>query len=133
MDNEEFIELKNKALKALLITIIICIPLIFFFIIKYNTLNSSVYKSIKKKDTFIIYIYQEKDNSYNDIIKKLKAKKTKYYEYDINKHNDLELILRKIELTVDDVSDWCLIYIKNGKMVSNTNNYDDLDGFLNNI
>ena len=36
-------------------------------------------------------------------------------------------------LSDEDIDPWLLIYVKDGVMSTNTNDIDDLDGFLNNL
>lgn len=131
MDDEEFRSIVINTIKALLLTLIICLPIIIFYFNKYKLDNNTLNDAFSKKQTFILYIYEEKVD--DNIINRLDDTGVKYYKYDINKERNTESLLMRFGLSDEDIDSWLLIYVKDGVMSTNTNDIDDLDGFLNNL
>ena len=105
MDNEEFIELRNKFLLGVVVSLIIVIPFLFLFINRYTGVKSSVYKAYKSNETFVVLITNtEKKSECQKIKKILKDSDVSYLEYNLDK-----------EIQVP-----ALFYVKDGKTVMYT-------------
>lgn len=128
MDNEEFRSIIAKALGALGIVIVICIPVALFYFSKYKFVKSSITDHLYDKETFVLYVYEEKADK--GIMNLLEQINIKYYECNINEEDDFDNVLLNLSLTEDDVKPWALIYVEDGVASSNTNNYEDVEGFF---
>ena len=132
MDDKEFRSIVSNALKAVMLTIIICLPIFIFYFNKYKLkTDSSITNMLSKKESFVIYVYDK--NIDETIVGRLEDIDIEYYKLDIDKEKNLDTILLNIKLTKDDINPWALIYIKDGSMASNINSIDDIDGFLDNL
>ena len=129
MDNEEFRSMVIKALKALGITIFICIPVALLYFSKYKLVKySSIDDHLYNKETFVLYVYEEKVDK--DILNRLEKINIKYYKCNINEEENFDNVLLNLSLTEEDIKPWALVYVEDGLMSSNINTYEDIDGFF---
>lgn len=129
MDNEEFRSMVINALKALGITIVICIPVALFYFSKYKLVKySSIDDHLYNKETFVLYVYEEKVDK--DILNRLEKINIKYYKCNINEEENFDNVLLNLSLTEEDIKPWALVYVEDGLMSSNINTYEDIDGFF---
>ncbi len=121
MDNEEFIELRNKFLLGMVVSLIIVIPFLFLFINRYTGVKSSVYKAYKSNETFVVLITNtEKKSECQKIKKILKDSDVSYLEYNLDKAKDRDLVIPLFGIAEKKIQVPALFYVKDGKTVMYT-------------
>lgn len=116
MDNEEFIELRNKFLLGVVVSIIIVIPFLFLFINRYTGIKSSVYKAYRSDKTFLVLVTnKEKSKECQKIKKILKDKDISYLEYNLDKVKDRDLVIPMFGVAEKKILVPALFYVKDGE------------------
>ncbi len=119
MKDPEFIELRNKFLLGILVSIVFLTPLFFFF---YNHLivkDSSIVERIQRKESFVLLI-QDKDyyNRGKMVRNILKEYAVDYEVSNLEKDSHYEEILKILKLSSSDIESPTLVYIEKGVLVS---------------
>lgn len=136
MKDPEFIELRNKFLLGILISLIFLTPLFFFF---YNHLivkNSPIVERIQRSESFTLLI-RDKDyyNRAKVVENILKEYAVDYEVCNLEKDSHYEEILQILKLSSSDIESPTLIYIEKGILIStlpNIQNKEDVLSFLGN-
>lgn len=117
------------------IVLIILFLLLFGYVIlhRFGGANSSIENNIKDEKDMVILVHKSKCNTCFDI-KTTLLKHVIFYNT-INSDNDkrYQSILKKLELTEQDIKEPTIIYVEKGKVVSllvDIKNVDDLESFL---
>jgi len=117
------------------IVLIILFLILFGYVIlhRFGGADSSIEKKISEEKDIIILVHTSKCNNCWEIKKNLLLK-TLFYE-DINSDNDKRYnsILKKLNLSKNDIVEPTIIYVEKGKVNSilvNIQNIDDLEEFL---
>ena len=121
MRDPEFIELRNRFLFGLLISIFIGGLLFLFFYRSYKVQGNDIYKSINK-DKVIVFVEDNNCSKCVEIHHLLDTNKYKYVTYNKDSNNSIEKILR---LDYYGLGVPSLIYLENGRVVSFMNSLDD--------
>jgi len=136
MNDPEFKQLVHKALFAISVALIFAIPLIFIFINRLdNDTENELLKSIKNKETLILYITEDNCSKCNTIKKELNNKNIEYKELNKNKEIDYNKIISTLELDSSNMYSPAIIYIENGEVISyivDVNSKERLDDYLEN-
>ena len=134
MDDPEFRELVKKAVFAISVAIVFVIPIFFIFKNKLISETSNVLKDIRKEETFILLIEEEKCNYCKEIKKELKNNNIEYKELKKDKEKDYDEIVRKLDLDNDTLYLPTLIYIEKGKVIEyivDIKSKEDIKTFIN--
>lgn len=131
MEDEAFIELKNKFLIGLVVALIFIIPLVIFFYRNIPSTESTITKSIDKKKDIIVLITDSKHSKYKNIMNQVNIKKITIDKYKDSEYLDL---LDKLDIAEKDIVIPTVIYIKKGKQYAtliNIKKEEELQEFLN--
>lgn len=134
MDDPEFRELVKKAVFAISVAIVFVIPIFFIFKNKLISETSNVLKDIRKEETFILLIEEEKCNYCKEIKNELKINNIEYKELKKDKEKDYDEIVRKLDLDNDTLYLPTLIYIEKGKVIEyivDIKSKEDIKTFIN--
>lgn len=119
MKDPEFIQLRNRFLIALLVTLIFTIPMLFFVINRFSVKPSKIIRSVNNKEDVVVLVTENNCSKCEKTSKILKDNKVKYIEINRSiENNNYETILKKIEMSKDDILPPTIIYIKKGTLDS---------------
>lgn len=129
-------ELEEKEFnKRILLCILIVIIMIIFFIlfVKINYSSPNIIKSIDKKESMIIYIISDDCKTCDQITSTLNSEKVSYNMINKDKNNNYKEIIKKLNITDEDLPIPAIIYVKDGEkhstLVDITDN-NDLEYFI---
>lgn len=117
MKDPEFIDLKNRFLKGLGIIILFLIP--SFFVIRNKLLvpTSSILKVIREEESSFVFVTRNKCKECKKAEKIIK-KEIEYLVLNQDTDNNYQRILRKLNLTSEEITPPSIIYIEEGKVKS---------------
>ena len=118
MKDPEFIILKNRFLTTFLIIIIFMIPIFFFFKNKLIIQDSEIIKNINNKKSLILYIIEDNCDNCNKHKEYLNNEQIKYTLINRDRDSSYNDILKKIDVSRQDVISPTIIYIENGELVT---------------
>ena len=118
MKDPEFIILKNRFLTTFLIIIIFMIPIFFFFKNKLIIQDSEIIKNINNKKSLILYITEDNCDNCNKHKEYLNNEQIKYTLINRDRDSSYNDILKKIDVSRQDVIPPTIIYIENGELVT---------------
>ena len=130
--DEDFIKLRNNALLAVAVVGLIAIVIILVFVRGFG--SGPVTKKMKHKDTFVVFIENNKCSNCSKIEEFLNDNNVKYEklnEYD----NVAKSIFKKYDFVTDEAISPAIIYIKDGVVYSslvNLNDTEELSLFIDN-
>ena len=130
--DEDFIKLRNNALLAVAVVGLIAIVIILVFVRGFG--SGPVTKKMKHKDTFVVFIENNKCSNCSKIEEFLNDNNVKYEklnEYD----NEAKSIFKKYDFVTDEAISPAIIYIKDGVVYSslvNLNDTEELSLFIDN-
>lgn len=135
MKDKEFIELRNKFLIGLVISIIFIIPIFFFIKNKFYISDSDIYKSINKKNDMLILVVDNKCNRCNKSKEVLNKININYYVLNKDKQRDYNKIINKLNLKEKEIVNPTLIYIREGNTYAYINDIkseNEINSFIEN-
>lgn len=121
MKDPEFIELRNKFFLGVFIFLVFAIPIFFFLKNKILISDSSLLKSINKKNSVLILLTENKCNRCNKSKEVLNKVGINYYVLNKDKERDYNTIIYKLELD-KDIQIPSLIYVEEGKVYAYIDN-----------
>ena len=136
MKDQELIELRNKLLLAISISILLVIPL--FLIIKNISYldKSKVIKKMNNNEEFILILRKSKCNECKMLTKNIKKYNYKYMVVYIDTDRNYKDILRNLNLGSNNIEPPTVIYIKDKKVSSyivNVKEEKEIKSYLKNI
>ncbi len=134
MANEELIELRNKFILGVCVSLVITLPILFFFIVRYSSVKSKVYNAYRAEKTFVVYVTDSSCDKCSMVENKLKDLDVSYIEYNLSKVRDKDLVISKFGVKESTLVAPSLIYVKNGVSMLNLLNIsseEEIDGFIN--
>ena len=132
--DEETKEILKKILIGIIISILIFVPMVLFFKNRFMNTETEVLKRINKKDTFFVLIY-DNDTKINELNDYFKNNKIEYTKLNKSIDSNYDTILRKLEVSKDDIKVPSLLLIEEGKLYSYLNNVkvnEELSLFIDN-
>lgn len=125
MRDPEFIELKNRFLIGLLVSLFIGVLLFLFYYRSYNFRDGDIYIQIKNSDKILVFVEDNDCIKCRDIKKALDDSKNKYIVYnrdeeDYKEELDLLLNLDKYDIDVPG-----LVYLEKGIVVAFSSDVED--------
>ncbi len=117
MKDPEFIDLKNRFLKGLGIIILFLIP--SFFVIRNKLLvpTSSILKVIREEESSFVFVTRNKCKECKKAEKIIK-KEIEYLVLNQDTDKNYQRILRKLNLSSEEITPPSIIYIEEGKVKS---------------
>ena len=132
--DEETKEILKKILIGIIISILIFVPMVLFFKNRFMNTETEVLKRINKKDTFFVLIY-DNDTKINELNDYFKNNKIEYTNLNKSIDSNYDTILRKLEVSKEDIKIPSLLLIEEGKLYSYLNNVkvnEELSLFIDN-
>lgn len=125
MRDPEFIEMRNRFLIALVVSIVFALPVILFVFKTFSNNDSELLDNINNKKTVIIYLESEECSRCSSFSKVLDDNSVGYFTLNIDTDRDYETIMKKLDYSTINVSTPSLMYVENGELVSSlTNEFD---------
>ena len=131
MKDPEFIQLRNRFLLGVAISLCLAVPLILFFYKSY--MGSSALNKINKKEDFILLVTSNDCKECKRVGDILDNKNVKFSKMNVSTTKDSDTVLKKLGITNSREVYPIIVYIKNGKMVANLyveNNEKEVEDFL---
>ena len=136
MKDPEFVELRNKFLFGMLVSLIFLIPLFFFFYNRFIPKDSFIVERIQREESFVLLIC---DNDYyrrgKMVRNVLKEYGIDYETSNLEKDSSYREILKILNLSSSDIKSPTLVYIEKGIMISvlpNIQEKEEVLSFLKN-
>ena len=132
--DEETKEILKKILIGIIISILIFVPMVLFFKNRFMNTETEVLKRINKKDTFFVLIY-DNDTKINELNDYFKNNRIEYTKLNKSTDSNYDTILRKLEVSKEDIKVPSLLLIEEGKLYSYLNNVkvnEELSLFIDN-
>ena len=132
--DEETKEILKKILIGIIISILIFVPMVLFFKNRFMNTETEVLKRINKKDTFFVLIY-DNDTKINELNDYFKNNRIEYTKLNKSIDSNYDTILRKLEVSKEDIKVPSLLLIEEGKLYSYLNNVkvnEELSLFIDN-
>ena len=124
-------------LTKIILTFSILIICVFFFTLilsNKNSINPSyIENKIDGKDDFVLLIRDKECKKCKEITDILKQKKIRYYTLNIDKNKRSDTIIRKLDISKNDIVVPMLVNIKEGKtysLIVDIKKMNDLYGFI---
>lgn len=126
MNDPEFIELSGRYVLGILVALIFCVPLFFFF--KNRWAVSTTWIDKVKENEEVVFLVTENDctnckkieNELNDLL-------VEYTLINPNKVNEYEDLLKVLDISKDDIIPPTIIYVKEEKIVATLVEIDDTE------
>lgn len=118
MNDPEFIELRNRFLKGIIVVILFVVPLTIFIVKKFNVEESKVIKSIDEKEDIVLFITDGRCTTCKEIEKILDNIKVKYTLINMDSDRNFKTMLKRLDITTTDIDVPTLIYVEEGKVNS---------------
>jgi len=118
MKDPEIIELKNRLLLGILISLMIITPFFFFFYNHLITKDSKVIDRINSKDSFLILVTENDCKKCKTYMNQLNSKKVDFLIVNKDKEQAYPKILMKLNMEENDIIIPTLIYIEDGELIS---------------
>ncbi len=118
MHDLEFIQMRNRFLLALVITIIFIIPVCILVINKFSS-KSLLLKNIEKQKNLVIFLTNKECSNcelYKDV---LDQNNVPYFELDVDTDTDFKEIMFRIQMASEYAQAPGIIYVEEGKMFAN--------------
>lgn len=138
MRDEEFRKLSKRFFISMFFVLIFIIPFTIALITKFGVNNTDIEKSIRNKETILLFITKKNCSRCIEIKNELEKNNILYAELNIDKTtiNDYQRILRRIKISENDVIAPTLIYIEDGELISSLvdiKEKNDLLSYIENI
>ena len=118
MEDPELIELRNKFLLGIVVSLIIVIPFFFFFYNRLIPKEPKIIQKIKEEDSMLILVTKDYCGKCNTYQKSLKEKEISYEIVNSDKTVNYEEILSTLDIVKEDIEVPSLIYVKEGQTVA---------------
>ena len=135
MRDPEFIKLRNTFFIVLGIIILFVIPIFFFIKNKLLPDDPEIFKRINKKEDIVLLVVSDDCKKCNKYSKYLEKNGIKYTKINRDRQRMYEKIIRKIQISNDDIISPTLIYVKEGIFYSSLvdiKNEKELTSFVEN-
>lgn len=133
MRDPEFIELRNRFLIGLIVSLFVGILLFLFFYNSYNFHDRDVYNEITDSDKIIVFVEDNDCLKCDNLKKTLDNSKYKYIVYNRDEDNYRKEIDLLLDIKYYDIDVPGLVYLEKGKVIafiSNIDNNSDLKDFI---
>ena len=133
MRDPEFIELRNRFLIGLVVSLLFTVPIFLIFYNRITPNSSKIMNKIKKEESFFLLVTEKNCKSctkYHNLLKKIDIQ---YEEMNKNKDKNYQDTLKLLEIAESDVEIPCLIYIEKGVLISslpNIQSEEELNTFI---
>lgn len=131
MKDPEFIQLKNRFLLGVVISLCLAVPLMLFLIKSYG--GSSALDKLNKKDEFVLLITSNKCSECKSVEKILDNKDVKITKMNVSTTKDSAEVMRRLGISNTREVYPIVVYVKDGKMIANLyveKNESDVEKFL---
>lgn len=131
MKDPEFIQLRNRFLLGVVISICLAVPLMLFLIKSYGA--SNVATKLNKKEDFVLLVTSNNCDRCKSVGKILDNKDIKFSKMNVSTTKDSDMVMKKLGITNNREVYPIIVYIKDGKMVANLyveNNEKEVAEFL---
>lgn len=131
MRDPEFVQLRNRFLLGVVISLCLAVPLILFFYKSY--MGSSAINKINKKEDFVLLITSNDCSECKKVGDILENNDVKFSKMNVSITKDSNLVMKKLGITNNREVYPIVVYIKSGKMVANLyveNNEKEVEEFL---
>ena len=133
MRDPEFIELRNRFLIGLIVSLFIGVLLFLFFYNSYNFHDRDVYNEITDSDKIIVFVEDNDCLKCENLKNTLEISKYKYIVYNRDEDNYRKEIDLLLDIKYYDIDVPGLVYLEKGKVIafiSNIDNNSDLKDFI---
>lgn len=133
-DDLDLQELLNRIKIGLIFILVVVGAFLVFIYKKFGAENSNVLDKLSKNDNINILVIENKCSKCSEIKKTLNSEKVDYIVLNIDKDKYYNTILKKLEITKNDIKVPSLIYVKDKKVYSILVdiNEEELKGFIDN-
>lgn len=133
-DDLDLQELLNRIKIGLIFILVVVGAFLVFIYKKFGAENSNVLDKLSKNDNINILVVENKCSKCSEIKKALNSEKVDYIVLNIDKDKYYNTILKKLEITKNDIKVPSLIYVKDKKVYSILVdiNEEELKGFIDN-
>lgn len=131
MRDPEFVQLRNRFLLGVVISLCLAVPLILFFYKSY--MGSSAINKINKKEDFVLLITSNDCSECKKVGDILENNDVKFSKMNVSTTKDSNLVMKKLGITNNREVYPIVVYVKSGKMVANLyveNNEKEVEEFL---
>jgi glutaredoxin len=119
MKDPELIELRNKYLLGILVSIVFLTPLFFFLYNHFISKNSLIVERIQRGESFMLLIHDKDYYNRGKMVRKVLKKYDIDYEVsNLEKDYHYEEILKILKLSSSDIKSPTLMYIEKGELIS---------------
>ena len=134
--DEDLIALKKRIITGLLVGIAVVIPAVFCFGYRFRHDVKSAYYKIRRQDSFVLFLYDSKNCSNCQTLKKnIKSRNVDYVFLDVENKDQYGILKQEISL-YDDIDYPVIVYIDEGKVSlfkENISNSSEIDAFLEDL
>ena len=127
---DEIRDLKNKILLNILIFIIFFIPAVIIFTTKFGRVETDLINKLNKEEKFLILFTKEECSYCNNAKIILKNNNIIFEEIKTDSERYYDTIIHKLEISKKDIVEPTLMYIEDGKQISNLVNINDEDDII---
>ncbi len=131
MRDPEFIQLRNRFLLGVGISLCLAVPLVIFLYKSY--MGSSVLNKIDKKEDMVLLITSNDCDKCKSVANILDDRDVKFSKMNADTTKDSQTVMEKLEITNTREVYPIVVYVKSGKMVANLyveNNEGEVVEFL---
>lgn len=133
MRDLEFIEIRNRYLLAIFLTIVFVIPILIFVVNSFGVKDSDILTSLKQEKNMVIFLTSELCSKCENIEDILINNNVAYFKLNIDENADYEEIMMRLDISRKYVEVPGIVYVEKGRTVSNLMNISvsDTQSFLN--
>ena len=113
--DDETKEILKKILLGIIISIIIFVPMVLFFKNRFTNVETEVLKKVNKKETFFVLVYNNNTNI-KELEEYFSSNRIEYSKLNNSTDYNYDTILRKIDVSKNDIKEPALLLIEEGKL-----------------
>ena len=136
METEDQIrDLKNKVLLGVFIFIIFFIPVLAVFMTKFGGVENKIIEKVDKEESFVVLFTKTECDYCKETKEVLKDNNINFEEVKTDSERYYGTIIRKLEISKNDIVEPTVMIIKKGKQKSSLvdiNNKNELELYLKN-
>ena len=135
MKDSEFIELKNRFLVGIGISLLIGIPIFIFYLIRLDFIAPNIVKKIENQDSFFLLVEEKNCKKCREVKQKLSQLKVDYKVVSTEESNLYNKILDKLGEQEKNFPPPTIIYIEEGSLLASlpdVQSENDLLEFISN-
>ncbi len=135
MKDPEFIELRNKFLIGIVVSLIFTVPIFLVFYNRITPNTSKIINKIKKEESFFLLVTEKNCKKCNEYQRIIDNYLINYEVMNKNKDKNYKNTIKLLGIEESDVEIPCLIYIDKGKLISslpNIKSEEEFNTFISN-